>query len=496
MKVTIINPNIVTQKGDFFGTGIPYMPIIPAYIASYLIKKKQDIQVIDAFGIDPCKKRETRGFIIQGLGEEEIIDKIDIKSDLICIYASHMVEHGLILKIIKLIKKRLNIPIVVVENSQAVTAYSLVKIKEDFFDMGSDFLIQGDPEQTIFELLNNLQNKKDFSKIRGLIYKKNGKIKVNKLREPVKEIDKLPFPAWDLFPVKNYWKLKYAHAPYNKSYLPIISSRGCPYCCKFCVIPFVNKRRWRGRSPANILEEMKFFIDKYSVKEFHFEDLNPIINKKRIEDLCRLIIKNNLKIKIKFASGTKIDVFDESTVRLLKKAGCDYISFSPESGSEKVLKLMCKPFDHKKALRMLGLMNKLKIPSQACFILGFPGEKNDDLLKTKKYIISLFKKGLDEVVIPIMTPLPGSEIFDKYKINLNLDDLSKLTFSPVWRKDYRYLNKVRWKLYFYAYLTKFFYHPVKFLITFINAFFFRFKNKSEMTLYRMIKVNYLMRSRK
>jgi len=154
MKITLINPNNVTQRGDFFGTGIPYMPIILAYLASYL-RNKYDISVIDAFGENPFKKRTKNGFIIQGISTEELINKIDPKTKLVFLYAGHVVEHVAIKEIIQEIKKRqkINAKIVIVENAQAVTAYSLVKAKDEFFEIGADIIIYGDQGLYIVKII-------------------------------------------------------------------------------------------------------------------------------------------------------------------------------------------------------------------------------------------------------------------------------------------------------------------------------------------------------
>jgi len=320
-----------------------------------------------------------------------------------------------------------------------------------------------------------------------LIYKDNKKIIINKPSSQKIEINKLPFPAWNLFPIKNYWKLGYAHVPYKKSYMPLLTSRGCPYACEFCIIPFTNKRIWRARNPENILSEIKNYINKYNVNEFHIEDLNPTLDKKRIKELCELIISSKLKIIFKFASGIKLETIDEETLELLYKAGCRYISFSPESGSKKVLKLMKKPFDHNNGLSMTKKMKKLGITSQACFVLGFPGETNKDLKLTRKYALELTRLGVDEIAFFIMTPIPGSKPYECSQLTKN--QLSNLTFSPKWRKEYKKLNKFRIKTYLLFLILKLIYHPIKTISIPFNIITKRFKTKIEMTTYRVGKQN-------
>ena len=110
-------------------------------------------------------------------------------------------------------------------------------------------------------------------------------------------MDSLPLPDWSQIPLKNYWNLKYAHGPFSsKKYISILTSRGCPYPCKFCVVPETNNRRWRHKSSKRVVDEMEHYIKKYNIKEFHFEDLNPTVNETRTIELCNEIIKRNLNI--------------------------------------------------------------------------------------------------------------------------------------------------------------------------------------------------------
>jgi len=159
MTITLINPNNVTQMGDFFGTGIPYMPITLAYAAAVIRKSGHPLSVIDAFGEAATTKRREDGFIIQGLTPAEVTERIPADTSLILIHAGHVVEHRAIIEIIKSIRRRTHTPIAIIENSQAVTAYSLIKAKDEFFEANADFLIVGEPEHTVLELIERLGEK-------------------------------------------------------------------------------------------------------------------------------------------------------------------------------------------------------------------------------------------------------------------------------------------------------------------------------------------------
>ena len=161
-----------------------------------------------------------------------------------------------------------------------------------------------------------------------------------------------------------------------------------------------------------------------------------------------------MNITWKIVAGTKVESIKKtSTVELMAKAGCKYISISPESGSMKIMKKIGKPFDINHAYKIVKSMNKNKIFSQACFVLGYPGEDKDDLKFTKDMILNLTKNGIDEIAIFIITPIPGSEIFDVLE---GYNNFSELNFSPDWRQDYRYLFKKRLECYSLFLLLNFF----------------------------------------
>ncbi len=498
-KVTLISANIVAQKGDFFGTGIPYFPLVIAYTAAYLREKGYTINLIDAFGEDPFQVQEEGNKFIQGLTPAQVVAKIEKDTALICIGAERVVAHDSIIKIIQEIQKNREfkkIPIAILENTQAVTAYSLKQVKEYFFQEGIEYVLAGEPEQRVEQLLCALKEKEErkqkalLDKIDGLIYRnKEGEIIEHEKKEVITNPDILPFPSWDLFKVENYWKLGYAHAPLTtKKYLPLLTSRGCPYPCTFCVVPETNKQRWRPRSAKNVVDEMEIFTKKYGVTEYHIEDLNPTIKKERMVGIAKEIIQRDLKIIWKIASGTKVETLDEETIQWMAKAGCTYISISPESGSERIMKLMKKPFPYDRALELVREMEKNNITTQACFILGYPGEEKEDIEKTMRYIRQIVKAGIDEIAVLILTPTPGSKIFQEYAEKNKLDDITKLTFTPIWRKDYKRYERERIKAYLYFLYSRLWYRPLDVLKQPIHFLTKKFQTKMEMTLYRVMKV--------
>ncbi|MFN8390795.1 MAG: radical SAM protein [Bdellovibrionota bacterium] len=494
-KIAFINPNLVLQKSDPFTTGVVYMPYSLAWFVSSARKAGFDCQVVDAFGEKPNQFWIDKHFVFRGLTPQEVAASVTDAS-VIVLYAINLTYHMALVGIIRELKKQNpSRPIVVLENTQAVTAYSLRRVQEEFYKLGVDYVITGEAEQRGIQLLQGItegRSTDDIRSIEGIGFRDGDSTHYTPPKTKIDDLDSLPFPAWDLFPIQNYWKLRYGHGPLSSSkYLPLLTSRGCPYPCRFCVIPETNDVRWRPRSAKNVVDEIEHFKNTYGVTEFHIEDVDPTVKDSRTQELCEEILRRNLKITWKICSGTKVETLkSEKTIELMARAGCRYISVSPESGSPRVLKLIKKPFDIEHAIELIGVMNRVGIRSQACFVLGFPGEEAEDRALTEKMVERLVRGGLDEIAIFIITPVPGSAIFDQFS---GYDSYSDLHFSPTWRVDYEELNRFRLALYRKFMLWKLRYHPFRLLKQPFNFLSRHFETKMEMVPYRAFHTVLMMK---
>ena len=499
-RIVCINPNLVLQKNDLFTTGIVFMPFGLAYFAGTLLNEGYNCQVIDAFGENPNQIWEEGDFVFRGLESVEIVDQIKLDSTeipkIFFIYAINLTYHRSTLNIIKQLNNSFpNVPIAVLENTQAVTGYSLEAIQNEFYANGATHVVTGEPEERGVELIKKILSKKtdiDFLGIDGLGFIKDNEIMYSPATKKINNLDSIVFPAWELFPVNNYWKLKYAHGPQTfKKYLPILSSRGCPYSCRFCVIPKTNDLKWRYRTANNVVDEMEYWLKKWDIKEFHFEDVDPTISDKRIQEICLEIIRRDLSVIWKICSGTKVETIkSEKTIELMAQAGCRYISISPESGSPKIMKLINKPFNYDLALKLIRKMNEVGIYSQTCFVLGFPGEDYQDRLLTRKMVFEFSKAGVSEIALFIVTPVPGSDIFNEFS---GYKEYSQLNFSPIWRQDYNKINRFRVKLYGEFLWWKLRFHPFSILKQPFNFLFRKFNTKMEMTPYRALHMTLILK---
>ncbi|MBF0380278.1 MAG: B12-binding domain-containing radical SAM protein [Magnetococcales bacterium] len=487
MSAVLINPNLVVQKNDTFTTGIIYMPVGLASIAAVLGEANIDITVIDSFGVAPKSSRVTDKFMLVGLSPKEVVELIPHDAKSAFVSANQLINHMSVVEIISTIKKhRPELPVVVLENSQAVTAYALKNAAKTLFKAGADFLLLGDGEAKVVDVVKWLAGQWSMDNrpnIHGFVAA--GDDVASDPPPFIEELDSLPFPAWELFPLENYWSMGFSHGPLSsKRYLPLLTSRGCPFPCKFCVIPATSNRKWRARSAKNVVDEMAHWREKLQVEEFHIEDVNPTIQDKRIRAMCHEIIERRLPVTWKIAAGTKVEsIRDIQSVELMARAGCKYVSISPESGSAKVLKLMGKPFNLEHAAEIIKAMSGVNIHTQACFVLGFPGEDEEDREMTWNMVKKLTKLGVDEIGLFIVTPVPGSEIFAEYS---GYDSFSDLNFTPTWRDDYAQLADFRMALYKHFLFWKLLYHPLKIVKQCFNFLRRRFDTKMEMVPYKAI----------
>ncbi len=487
MKFALVNPQLVSQKSDIFSSGIPYFPIELAYLDAVLKKAGHETVVIDSFGEDPFAFHEFgKGFFFQGISEEQVIEKIPADVDAIILYASLVTTHSLNSALALKVKEKFGKPVIIFENTQQVYAYSLQKTFKSLLASGVNYVITGEPEERILSLIEAMQGKKPLTEVDGLGFIGEGGLPVlNAKKSVVTNLDGLPYPAFEDFPLKNYWKLGYSHGPFSGPYLPMLTSRGCPYGCLFCVVPTTNERKWRPRSAANVVDEMQHWQNKLGISDFHVEDLNPTIQKNRINEMCRLIIERGLKITWKICAGTKVETLDEEELTNMKKAGCVYVSVSPESGSPELMKRMNKPLDHGHCLKMVKKMSELGIRSQACFVIGFPTETAEDQQMTRDYLKKLVQAGLDETAIFIITPIPGSQVYETMKPPN--DRQENLTFSPKWREDYKQLAAFRKTLYTDFFLLKGMKQPKRLFRIGFNILRQKFDLKGEMAFWRLMK---------
>lgn len=432
MNLVLINPPLVYSKSQVSAGVVPSLGI--AYLAAVALKAGHKVKVIDAVGEAPASVNPYRiGFEIRGLTFDEIADGIPNDTDLIGISNLFTFAFSVVCDLAKTLKSRRDVPIVV--GGAHPSATPVETLQSQYID----YVIISEGEQTLLDLLDVLDKKKKKEDLDGFAWKDNGKIRVNPKTKFIQDLDSLPFPARELLPMESYFKAKEAHGPTEGKWTPMISSRGCPFECTFCT-PRLWHRKWRARSAKNVVDEIQECIDKFDIHEFYFDDENLTIDKKRVLEICNEIKKRKINITWQTPNGIRASVTDRELLEKMKESGCKHITVAPESGSERVLNdIMKKHQTLNQVTNVVKAAHDLDIKTAGFFLIGLPGETEEDIKKTIEYSDKLARVGLDEISYSIFIPLPGSELYDKLKaegkLNYSFEDfastmvLSLSTFS-------------------------------------------------------------------
>lgn len=240
------------------------------------------------------------------------------------------------------------------------------------------------------------------------------------LQQPfIQDLDSIPFPARDLLDLDKYFKKGAEYRNdyvYGERWTSLITSRGCPYNCIFCGVgPLVGKK-FRARSPLNVLYEIEECVTKHDIRHFLIEDDNFTFDRMRAKEICKLIINANFGATWAAPNGLRADTLDAELVSLMARSGCKRIAIAPEVGDEKYRReVVGKILPNSKIENAVKLCKENGIIVDISTIIGFPDEPYWNMIKTILYARKLKKLGVDRVGIHMATPLPGSRLYDECK---------------------------------------------------------------------------------
>ena len=276
--------------------------------------------------------------------------------------------------------------------------------KESFELAGGelDFIISGEPEFTALELAQKLRGGEEIENIVGLSLRRNGVVASNFHRPFYRQLDELPFPAWDLIDLNRYT------LPFNgRKFVMLMTSRGCPYDCTFCVAQSYYGKKIRKRSAKRIVDEIEWNIETNEVRDFFFWSESFTIIKKNIHELCDEILRRGLTIK--WVCNSRADSVDFDLLRKMKSAGCWMISYGIESGDQGILDASLKRITIEQIRNAVKLARQVGMEIAGHFVLGLPGENEETMSKTASFSREL---DLDYAQFYCAAPWPGSRLFD------------------------------------------------------------------------------------
>ena len=275
------------------------------------------------------------------------------------------------------------------------------------FDIG----VICEAEETIIELVENISDKNEYKHIKGIIYRDNGELVITEPRQVTRNLDSLPFPAYDLLPyIPKYYK-PLAFSFKRLPCISLVSSRGCYGQCTFCDRT-VSGKKMRFHSAEYIVEFITKMVNDYGAKEINFLDDLFVANKKRLYDFKELIKKKDLDIV--WTGNGRIDSISQENLKIMKETNCWLMSYGIESGSQEVLDSIKKNITLEQIRRVIDWTKKEKIEIKGFFMLGHLQETKETLKKTQDFIMSL---PIDYLSITVLSPLPNTfdyENADKY----------------------------------------------------------------------------------
>jgi anaerobic magnesium-protoporphyrin IX monomethyl ester cyclase len=256
-----------------------------------------------------------------------------------------------------------------------------------------DYVVRGEGEQVMLDIVNNV----DPRRIKSLTFMdSDGKVVNNDHNGFIEDLDSLPFPMRDgFYPAKGKVDVG-----------AIVTSRGCPFECTYCASPRIWERKVRYRSVDNVLAELEYMVNARGVELVRFQDDTFTLNKARtMEVLDKMMTKG---LNVKWLCDTRIDVLDEEMLKMMKRSGCVRLKTGVESGSDKILKKIKKGISVDQVKRTVKLVKSLDIPLTAYFMIGFPGETDEDIKKT----ISLADEiNADYNSLSIVAPYFGTQVY-------------------------------------------------------------------------------------
>ncbi len=281
-----------------------------------------------------------------------------------------------------------------------------------------DVVVRGEGEQTMLELLLAYEQHSDMGSVAGIATRTGaglptkGEIFFGAERAFTKELDLIPFPARDLLPNESY--IRYGKKKYGYSITTVMSTRGCPYRCEFCS-NVVFGGSYRERSPQNVVDEIEAAL-ALGYDRISFADDVFTMKKERVVGICQEIRRRGLHFQWECLG--RVDALNTPTALEMKEAGCTRIFFGIESGDDQMLKLMNKKITSDEAREAVNIAHRAGLQVGAFFILCYPGDSDETVLKTLRFATSL---PLDYLGLSMPYPLPGTDLYKRTKDRISRD---------------------------------------------------------------------------
>lgn len=380
MKIALVYP--------FYGTGkrSRYFPFGLAYIASVLRESGHEIHIVDMEGDDLTV-------------QQAVARLVDLSPDVIG-FGGMVTRYRLVKDIAHEVRSLLPGVFMIAGNSGATTVPELY-----LRNCNLNAVVLGEGENTTLELCRSLEEKQDWTEVPGLAYLNNeGIFRTSSPRQLIENLDSIPLPAWDLFPIENYIA-SYDHRQKSVRHLEVVASRGCPFNCVYCYR--IYGRTVRRRSPESIVSEIEILRNEYHIEYTGFPDDLFTSNREFVMETCRLL-KERVS-GINWSCLGRVNTVDREMLQAMKDAGCDWISYGIESGDDEMLARMNRGVTADECLNAMNLTRSVGIHAEGSFMIGMFGETRESVANT----VDFCRKADITAPMLFVTPYPGTAIFNR-----------------------------------------------------------------------------------
>jgi anaerobic magnesium-protoporphyrin IX monomethyl ester cyclase len=432
MKVLVTHSYFLRFDPKQWNLQQPYAPLGSLYAAAVLRKSKFDVHFYDVMF---AEKAEVINVPLQQIHPDWLIIYDDGFNYLTKMCLTNMREAAF--EMIKIAKK--NGCKVAISSSDSTDHYV------DYLEKGADAVLIGEAEETLEELITLDSQQNNWRQIKGIACFENKTIVCNPRRQVIKNLDEIPFPAWDLINMDEYrqrWLQSSGYFSINMG-----TTRGCPYKCNWCAKPIYGNR-YNNRSVENVVAEIKMLKEKYSFDHIWFCDDIFGLKPGWVKMFANLV--GHEKQKFEFKIQSRVDLLlEDQQISDLARAGCTNVWVGAESGSQKILDAMDKGTKVEQIYEATRLLKKYGIKPAFFIQFGYPGETMKDIELTIKMINDLLP---EDIGVSVSYPLPGTVFYERVKHELinkanwsDSDDLAlmfKNTYSAAFYKQlHRYVHK-------------------------------------------------------
>jgi len=393
MRVVLIKAPYMDIWSSVREVATEMFPLGLGYLASYLIRNGIEVMLLDPD--------------IEDVDYDGIMQKIlNFKPDIVGISAMTSNFYAAS-RFAKDIKKMCKAVVLLGGAHASAVPVEIITFFDEF-----DAVVFGEGEETLLEICQKYKNGNvDFLKIRGVCYKKDGATVKNSPRPFIEEMDSIPYPARNLVDIRRYRSPNYLE--FGKVNATMITSRGCPNQCTFCSAHLSTGYKYRTHSLNYVLDEIELLINRYKVEFIMFWDDTFTIKKERVIKLCEGILTRNLRFN--WFCLARVNTIDEEVLSIMKRAGLKVVNCGVESGNQEILNNIRKGTSLEQIRRAYKMAKKMKLKTLASFMFGLPGETKETIQNTINFAIELDP---DMAFFFILTPFPGSAIYNEYKDRL------------------------------------------------------------------------------